>query len=96
MRTYWAYSSRCRRKLGKGKYVFSLPNWENHFYIFLSCIFVNYKYLLEKRGIKKTFCFDSTYASEIQIDRDKVNKRILEFKHSPTLDYKLDIVHPLS
>ena len=50
MRTYWEYSSRLRRKLGKGKYLFSLPNRENHFYIFLSCIFVNYKYLLEKRG----------------------------------------------
>ena len=50
MQMYWEYSSRLRRKLGKGKYLFSLPNQENHFFIFLSCIFVNYKYLLEKRG----------------------------------------------
>ena len=50
MRTYWEYSSRPRRKLGEGKYLFSLPNQENHFSIFLSCIFVNYKYLPEKRG----------------------------------------------
>ena len=51
MQMYWEYSSRLRRKLGEGKYVFSLPNWENlFFFIFLSCIFVNYKYLLEKRG----------------------------------------------
>ena len=49
-RMYWEYSSRLRKKLGKGKYLFSLPIWENHFFIFLSCIFVNYKYLPEKRG----------------------------------------------
>ena len=67
----------------------------SHFPTGKTFFFVNYKYLLEKRG-KGTFCFDSTYASEIRIDRDKVNKRILEFKHSPALDYKLDIVHPLS
>ena len=96
MRTYWEYSSRLRRKLGEGKYLFSLSNRENHFfYIFLFLHFVNYKYLLEKRG-KGTFCFDSTYAPEIRIDRDKFNKRFIEFKHSPALDYKLDIVHPLS
>jgi len=50
MQTYWEYSSHLRRKLGKGKYLFSLPNRENHFFIFLFCIFVNYKYLPEKRG----------------------------------------------
>ena len=71
------------------------PTGKTIFYIFLSCIFVNYKYLSEKRG-EGTFDFDSTYASEKRIDRDKFNKRFLEFKHSPALDYKLDIVHPLS
>ena len=55
----------------------------------------NYKYLLQKGGGRRRD-FDSAYASEKQIDRDKFNKRFLEFKHSPALDYKLDIVHPLS
>ena len=95
MRTYWEYSSHLRRKLGEGKYLFSLPNRENHFLIFLSCIFVNYKYLLEEGG-RHFLDFNSTYASEKRIGRDKFNKRFLEFKHSPALDYKLDIVHPLS
>ena len=91
MQTYWEYSSHLRRKLGKGKYLFSLPNWENHFLIFLSCIFVNYKYLLEEGG-EGIFYFDSTYASEKQIDRDKFNKRFLKFKHSPALDSPLAVL----
>ena len=69
------------------------PTRKTIFFIFLSCIFVNYKYLLEEGG-EGTSYFNSTYASEKRIDRDKFNKRILKFKHSP--DYKLDIVHPLS
>ena len=32
VRTYWEYSSHLRRKLGKGKYLFSLPSQENHFF----------------------------------------------------------------
>jgi len=88
-------SSRLRRKVGKGKYLFLLPIWENHFFIFLSCIFVNYKYLPEKRG-KGTSLLDSTYTSEKWIDREKLYKRFLKFKYPPALDYKLDICHPLS
>ena len=71
------------------------PTGKTIFFIFLSCIFVNYKYLLEEGG-EGSSDFDPTYASEKRIDRDKFNKRILKFKHSPALDYKLDIVHPLS
>ena len=35
MWAYWEYSSHLRRKLGEGKYLFSLPNRENHFFISL-------------------------------------------------------------
>ena len=60
-----------------------------HFCIVLA----NYKYLLEERG---TSCFDSTYASEKRIDREKLYKSFLKFKYPPALDYKLDIFHLLS
>ena len=62
-----------------------------HFCIVLA----NYKYLLEERG-EGSSLFDSTYESEKWIDREKLYKRFLKFKHPPALDYKLDIFHPLS
>ena len=40
MRMYWEYSSRLRRKLGKGKYLFSLPNQENLFFLYFSLAFL--------------------------------------------------------
>ena len=96
MLTYWEYSSHFRRKLGEGKYLFSLPNREKPFFIFLSCIFVNYKYLLEKRG-RRIFCFDSTYTSEKRIDRDKVTREFLSSNTFQPLTISwMDIVHPLS
>ena len=71
------------------------PTGKTIFFIFLSCIFVNYKYLLEKRG-KGDFLLRLYLRLRETDSRDKFNKRFLEFKHSPALDYKLDIVHPLS
>ena len=84
--------------MGEGKYLLYISTGKTFLYISFShfCIVLaKYKYLLEERG-RGTSCFDSTYASEKWIDRDKFNKRFLKFKHSPALDYKLDIVHPLS
>ena len=48
----------------------------------------------QRRGGKGLLFFDSTYASEKQIDREKLYKRFLKFKYPPALDYKLDIFHP--
>ena len=96
MQTYWKYSSHLRRKFGEGKYLLYISTRKTFRYISFSHFYIvvaNYKYLLGGGG---TSCFDSTYASEKRIDREKFNKRFLKFKHSPALDYKLDIVHPLS
>ena len=63
------------------------------YFLYFSLAFLLIISTYQRRGGKRTFCFDFIYASEKRIDRDKFNKRFLEFKHSPALDYKLDIVH---
>ena len=94
---YWCeLSSRLRRKFGEGKYLLYISTGKTFLYIsFLHfCIVLaNYKYLLEERG-EGTSLFDSTYASEKRIDREKLYKSFLKFKHAPALDYKLDIFRP--
>ena len=77
IQTYWEYSSRFRRKLGEGKYLFSLPNRENHFFYISLFAFLLTISTYQRRGGRGTFCFDSTYASEIRIDRDKVTREFL-------------------
>ena len=72
MQTYWEYSSCLRRKLGEGKYLFSLPNWENHFFKYFSLAFLLTISTYQRRGGKGTSCFDFIYASEKQIDREKL------------------------